>query len=382
MSRPIAAASARRITLRHDQTPSRRPRRPTDAAGGRGDQRAFPTPAPRAATLGSPSTLPLSSRTDGTQIDVRGGEQRADASCCRDVAEKPNARLDAAPVSPARAARHRACRRPRSRAPRQARAATASIEILESFLAHQPSGREHQRHSIADAELGAGARCGRAGSGRNRSTSTPYGTVSMRSGVGAERDRAAREIVAARGHVAGASKRLRAPRPRRRERLRDVHVRAVQADDERQRRRRERGSHAAGHHPVAVHDRGAVPPRDRRAALPPRRQRQRRGHVRAPRAGSRRRASPPRIRRRSATAPARSEEMKVDAGPRPAARPAGATARRREPRGRARRRTWAIGSMNVPTLSPGNRGYDVVTITTTCAHGSASAAAQLRVATA
>ena len=34
----------------------------------------------------------------------------------------------------------------------------------------------------------------------------------------------------------------------------------------------------------------------------------------------------------------------------------------------------AIGSMKVPTLSPGNRGYDVVTITTTSAMSAGRAA--------
>src|SRR5512138_3000682 len=38
----------------------------------------------------------------------------------------------------------------------------------------------------------------------------------------------------------------------------------------------------------------------------------------------------------------------------------------------------AIGSMNVPTLSPGNRGYDVVTITTTCGMASAARPSQLQ----
>ena len=212
----IAAAQRGRIAFRHDQARTlvvddRLPMPPA----GRGDERRSGRQRLEHDVRQAVDVAAVVA--DGRHADdVGGGEQRADV-VLRQIAEEPDARRDArrcaraARSSPARSAvagdrQHAASRHDGQRVD----------QILEALLADQPSGREDQRRARAMAELARGASRAPRGSGRNRSTSTPYGTVSMRSRRGAERDRAACEIVAARGDAAGAleSRARRGPRRR------------------------------------------------------------------------------------------------------------------------------------------------------------------------
>ena len=239
--------------------------------------------------FGSPSTLPLSSCTDGTTTTSaapRYAPTRPAAGCrgtgrVRDAARaRPLAQL----VAEVAVAGDREDRRP-------ARPRKRVDEVLEALLAHQPSGGEQQRDAIADAELTR--RSARAaasgGSGRRRRR-----TARSRAGRGRRPARSpgrARSSLHAVTNPARRNTRRAATRAGA-QRLGDEDVGAVQADDERQRRRRGGGRHAAGDDPVPVHDRRAdaaaprAAPRAIRRPAPAAPRRRRRP------AGGRRRASP------------------------------------------------------------------------------------------
>ena len=143
-------------------------------------------------------------------------------------------------------------------------------QVLEA-LSCGPAGRRRRASGVwvAMPSARAAPRAERR-SGRKRAVSTPYGTTSTRSGVGAERDRPSREVLAARGDGAGAPEDHPRGAPRRRQRLGDVDVRAVQADDERQRRRGRGGDDAAGttQWPCMTVARCFARPREPRASRP------------------------------------------------------------------------------------------------------------------
>ena len=105
-------------------------------------------------------------------------------------------------------------------------------EVFEALLAHQTAGREDQRRVGGDPGDAVDARAPRR-RGLNRAASTPYGTVSTRSGSAPIATRAARRSsLQAVTHPARAEARPRRP-PAGAVCLRDEDVRSVQADDER-----------------------------------------------------------------------------------------------------------------------------------------------------
>ena len=158
-------------------------------------------------------------------------------------------------------------------------------QVLEPLLADQAAGREDQRRVGRDAEAGPAPRAHvRVGPEAIRIDAVGHDLDSV--GVGAERDRPR-----AGGRRCTRSRRRRGRRPSRaarragQQRLGDVDIRSVEADDERQRRRGGGGDDAPGHDPVSVHDRRAMRSRDRPRRAPAGRERQRRGDVRRRLAG-------------------------------------------------------------------------------------------------
>ena len=96
----------------------------------------------------------------------------------------------------------------------------------------------------------------------------------------AERDRPSPQVRAARRDGSCAPEDPRCGAPRRPQRLGDVDVRAVEADDEREIAGGGRRDYSSGDHPVTVHDGRAVPSRHRAGGAPARRERQRRSDIR------------------------------------------------------------------------------------------------------
>jgi hypothetical protein len=144
---------------------------------------------------------------------------------------------------------------------------------------YEPSGGDAERYPIADTQLAAPglAHC-RAGRETNHVHAVRDRLDPRR--VGAERDGALRQIVAAGGHEPGGAKCAACGDACWRERLRDVDVGAVETDHQRYRGRRQRGHDASGNHPVSVHDGGPMPSGHGTRRAPSCRQRERRGEVR------------------------------------------------------------------------------------------------------
>ena len=124
-------------------------------------------------TFGRPSTLPLSSRTDGTTT-MSAAARYSPTSILGQVAEKADAFRDAGALAPA----------PRSSSPRVPSPAMASTapparcgqrvdEVLEPFLAHEPSGGEAAAARDRRRRARGAARPATPAFGRKRSTSTP-----------------------------------------------------------------------------------------------------------------------------------------------------------------------------------------------------------------
>ena len=102
-------------------------------------------------------------------------------------------------------------------------------QILKPFLMNESSGGHAQWHIVGKAQFLPASRPGR----RIRSESCRIDAV--RHGLdpigrGAKRNRALRQIVAARGNKAGTSERMSRGRPRRGEAFGDVYVGAMKAD--------------------------------------------------------------------------------------------------------------------------------------------------------
>ena len=133
-----------------------------------------PDASASSTVLGSPSTLPLSSRTDGATADVGRGEPAADRVLCQ-VAEEVDAIGDAARSRRARAAPRRDRRRRRSRgapAPRCRSSARASIRYSNPFfLTSRPAANSSGAPGGMPRRARAASRA--PGAGLNLVTSTP-----------------------------------------------------------------------------------------------------------------------------------------------------------------------------------------------------------------
>ena len=191
----------------------------------------------------------------GNDDDVGGRPASAATSSCEQVAEEADAVADARASTRCAqlgVAGRRRRRSPPGRPTSCGIAASASIRYSNPFLRTSRPAVKSSGVCVAMPRLRAAlarARTGRAGSDRRRRRT---GTTSTAIGVGAERDRPL-----PRGRRCRRSRRRRGGRPcraaraRRPERLGDVHVRSVQADDQRQRRRRRGGDDAARARPSA-----------------------------------------------------------------------------------------------------------------------------------
>ncbi len=161
----------------------------------------------------------------------------------------------------------------------QARHARERVDrVLEPLLPDQASRRHTQRDLIADAQFRAPSGSHRWIRMKPRGVHTVWhGLDSI--GAGPQCECAPGEIVAARSHKTRVRERASCGNPGGSEPFRDEHIRAVQADDERQPRGRDRGRDPARNDPVSVHDRRAMPSGDLARRAPACRQRQRRRHV-------------------------------------------------------------------------------------------------------
>ena len=185
-------------------------------------------------------------------------------------------------------------------------------QILESLLANQSACREEQRSVRGNAEARASPRANKrvwTEAIRVHPVGHDVDTVRVR----AECDGPLPEVLTAGSHGARSREHHACGATRRPERLRDVDIGPVEADDQRQPRRRGCGHDAPRHHPVSVHDRRATRPCHGPRRPPPGRERQRCGHVCRPfqaDVGLQRRRVPEDVEARVRRVPV---EMEVDA---------------------------------------------------------------------
>ena len=230
-------------------------------------------------TFGRPSTFPASSRTDGVTMTSAAANSGGDL-VLRAIAEKAHAFLNTGRRARAARSRRGAILHPRSPARRPARRRRASIRYSNPFLLTSRPAAATSSVLLGDAELLALRASRTAVRTESRRCRRRTGPRRSRSGSAPSRiARAARSAL----HAVTQPARRKAARAARRagaQPLGDVHVRPVQADDQRQPGRRHRGGDAAGYHPVAVHDRRPVASRDAPRRPPPGGERERRGGVR------------------------------------------------------------------------------------------------------
>ena len=213
----------------------------TDAAGGRGHQRACPTPAPPSPHWAGRRRC----RTDRAPTARRRRRPLPGWPPHRPGAGRREGRRSPRASVPRCGARTRRAGRRRRRAPAAAAGASARGARWRRSGTRSPScGRSVPRRRRparpGRAPHRARRRARASGSGRKRDGSTPYGTVAERSAGRAERKRTLPQVLAAGGDEAGA-----AEGPARRAAdsavaFGDEHVRAVQADHERAGGRRPR----------------------------------------------------------------------------------------------------------------------------------------------
>ena len=200
-----------RVRGRSRRSARRRPRCAMPPAGVLTS--GVPEASASSTVFGRPSTLPLSSRTDGTTATSAAANQAPTPSCAR----SPRKRTRSATPAVTARARSSAARSPSPAITRCAGVRALDQrqrvdQVLEALLPDQPSGGEHQRRRRGECRAARGAEPRASGAGLKRDDVHAVRHDLHPIGGGAERDRArcARSCAAGR-HEAGA--REHAPRP-------------------------------------------------------------------------------------------------------------------------------------------------------------------------